>query len=355
MGFWYDKTIKPYLFRKDPEAAHHLAVRGMHLASSVQPLCRLLARLNRPGGRCRPIELFGLHFPNAVGLAAGFDKDGVCWPAAAALGFGHVEIGTVTAQRQPGNPRPRVFRYPQEEAVINRMGFNNDGAEIVAQRLARQPRRRRTVPLGINIGKSRAVGIDDAAEDYLASFRALADHADYITINVSSPNTPDLRLLQESSHLAGLLGTLCEANLHRTQDQGKTRVPLLIKIAPDLSYRQIDALLETAADLGLDGVIATNTTLDRPGPCATMRESGGLSGRPLRTRATDIVRYIHRHTEGKLPIIGVGGIHDLEAAGEKMDAGASLVQIYTGMIYQGPFFARDVARALAHHQRADWI
>ena len=355
MGFWYDKTIKPYLFRKDPETAHHLAVRGMHLASSVRPLCRLMARLNRPGGLCRPIKLFGLQFPNAVGLAAGFDKDGVCWPAAAALGFGHVEIGTVTAQRQPGNPRPRVFRYPAAEAVINRMGFNNDGAEIVARRLARQPRRRRTIPLGINIGKSRAVGIDDAAGDYLASFRALADHADYITINVSSPNTPDLRLLQESSHLAGLLGALCDANLRRTRDEGKRRVPLLIKIAPDLSYRQIDALLETAGDLHLDGVIATNTTLDRPGPCATIRESGGLSGRPLRTRATDIVRYIHRHTEGKLPIIGVGGIHDLEAAGEKMDAGASLVQIYTGMIYQGPFFARDVSRALAHHQRVGWI
>ena len=355
MGFWYEKTIKPFLFRKDPETAHHLAVRGMRTLGALPPLCRLMARANGVSRHCRPIELFGLRFPNAVGLAAGFDKDAVCWQAAAALGFGHVEIGTVTAQRQPGNPRPRVFRYPGEEAVINRMGFNNAGAEIVARRLARHPKKRRAIPLGINIGKSRAVAIDDAAEDYLLSFRALADHADYVTVNVSSPNTPDLRLLQESAHLLGLLRILRDANLSRVSEEGKTRVPILVKIAPDLTYRQIDAILDTVVNLNLDGVIATNTTLARPGRCAALKESGGLSGRPLRNRATDIVRYLHLRTEGNLPIIAVGGIHDLESAGEKLDAGASLVQIYTGMIFQGPFFAREVARALAHRQRTDWI
>ncbi len=355
MGFWYEKTIKPFLFRKDPETAHHLAVRGMRTLGALPPLCRLMARANGLSRHCRPIELFGLRFPNAVGLAAGFDKDAVCWQAAAALGFGHVEIGTVTAQRQPGNPRPRVFRYPGEEAVINRMGFNNAGAEIVARRLTRHPKKRRAIPLGINIGKSRAVAIDDAAEDYLLSFRALADHADYVTVNVSSPNTPDLRLLQESAHLLGLLRVLRDANLSRVSEEGKTRVPILVKIAPDLTYRQIDAILDTVVNLNLDGVIATNTTLARPGRCAALKESGGLSGRPLRNRATDIVRYLHLRTEGNLPIIAVGGIHDLESAGEKLDAGASLVQIYTGMIFQGPFFAREVARALAHRQRTDWI
>ncbi len=352
MELWYEKLVRPVLFRCDAEAAHESAVRAMTMLGRFPPLCRVMERWNQLGKRHRPVRVFGLDFPNAVGLAAGFDKNAECWPAAAALGFGHVEIGTVTGRRQPGNPRPRVVRFPGEEAVINRMGFNNDGADRVARRLSRRRRARRRIPLGINIGKSRVVSIEDAAEDYLYSFEALADYADYFAINVSSPNTPDLRMLQEESYLMNLLSVLKDANDQRAAGNG--RVPILIKISPDLTYRQIDAILGTVIDLGFDGIIATNTTLDRPGTFAEVRESGGLSGRPLRCRATQVINYIHRHTEGRLPIIGVGGILDPESAGEKMDAGATLVQIYTGLIYRGPFFARDAARALSHRQR-EWV
>jgi dihydroorotate dehydrogenase len=288
-----------------------------------------------------------LKFPNAVGLAAGFDKNARAWPAAAALGFGHVEIGTVTALAQPGNPTPRMFRYPPQEAVINRMGFNNDGAEAVAARLATQPGPgQRRIPLGVNLGKSKVTDLERATEDYLASFARLADHADYLVLNVSSPNTPNLRELQDESRLRELLGAVTAANAARAR-----RVPLLLKIAPDLTWPQIDAVLGVIAEFALDGVIATNTTLARPGFFAGVNEAGGLSGAPLRRRATEIINYISRATSGRLPIIGVGGISDPASAGEKLDAGATLVQVYTGMVYRGPFFAADLARALADRQR----
>jgi dihydroorotate dehydrogenase len=299
----------------------------------------------------RPITCFGLQFPNAVGLAAGFDKNGRAWPAAAALGFGHVEIGTVTLEAQPGNPRPRAFRYPDERAVINRMGFNNDGAAAVAHRLASRPGPgRRKIPLGINLGKSKVTSLDKATEDYLGSFRLLADHADYLVVNVSSPNTPGLRELQDAAWLKPLLAALVDENRVRAT-RGKPRRPLLLKIAPDLSFPQIDAALQVIADLELDGIIATNTTLARPGALAEANEAGGLSGAPLRRRSTEIINYISRTTNGRLPIIGVGGIMDEASAAEKLDAGASLVQLYTGLIYRGPFFATEVARALAQRQR----
>jgi dihydroorotate dehydrogenase len=305
-----------------------------------------------PPATHRPVEAFGLKFPNAVGLAAGFDKNAKAWPAAAAMGFGHVEIGTVTAFQQPGNPKPRMFRFPREEAVINRMGFNNHGAEIVAARLARQaPPGKRLIPLGINLGKSKAALLDKAVADYLTSFEKLADHADYIVLNVSSPNTPDLRKLQEEDRLRELLGAIMAANSEREKVAGKGKKPVLLKIAPDLSFRQIDSVLQVIAEFGLNGIIATNTTLARPDSFANCPEAGGLSGRPLQRRATQIIRYISGATAGKLPIIGVGGIHDAESAGEKMDAGATLVQVYTGMIYGGPFFAHDLAVALAERQR----
>jgi dihydroorotate dehydrogenase len=287
-----------------------------------------------------------------VGLAAGFDKNAEAWRAAAALGFGHVEIGTVTAQAQPGNPKPRVFRYPAEEAVINRMGFNNPGAAAVAARLARQPGPgRRRIPLGVNLGKTKAVALDQATADYLASFALLAGHADYLVLNVSSPNTPDLRKLQEEERLRELLGAIVAANRERAARLGQRRVPVLLKIAPDLTWPQIDAVLGAIAEFGLDGIVATNTTLARPGFFATVAETGGLSGAPLRRRSTEIISYIARHTEGHLPIIGSGGIGDPASAGEKLDAGATLVQIYTGMIFRGPFFAREMAWALADRDR----
>ena len=349
MGVFYEKLVRRALFRLDSEHAHEVGVDAMALLGRLPPLCRLLeAWSGLPRSCARPVEAFGLKFPNAVGLAAGFDKNAAAWPAAAALGFGHVEIGTVTALRQPGNDRPRVFRYPAEEAVINRMGFNNDGAEIIAKRLARHagPGRRR-IPLGINLGKSKVAPLDQAVADYLASFALLADHADYLVLNVSSPNTPGLRQLQDVDRLRELLGAISAANRAR----GAGRKPILLKIAPDLSFPQIDAVLATIAEFGLDGLIATNTTLARPGPFAGVREAGGLSGAPLRARATQIIRYIALATGGRLPIIGVGGIMDAAGAGEKLDAGATLVQLYTGLIYRGPFFAAEVARALADRQR----
>ncbi len=347
MGFFYEKTVRPLLFRLDSEKAHERGVTAMALLGRLPPLCRLLEAGTRLPATARPVEAFGLKFPNAVGLAAGFDKNARAWPAAAALGFGHVEIGTVTALAQPGNPQPRMFRYPTEEAVINRMGFNNDGAEAVAARLARQPPvGARRIPLGVNLGKSKVTDLARATEDYLASFARLADHADYLVLNVSSPNTPNLRQLQDESRLRELLGAVTSANRARAR-----RVPVLLKIAPDLTWPQIDAVLGVIAEFALDGVIATNTTLARPGFFASVNEAGGLSGAPLRGRSTEIINYIARVTRGRLPIIGVGGITDAASAGEKLDAGATLVQVYTGMIYRGPFFAAEIASALADRQK----
>ncbi len=356
MGILYERAVRPFLFRSDPEHAHERAMNAMALLARLRPVCAVLEKWAQlEPALARPVELFGLRFPNCVGLAAGFDKNARGWPAAAALGFGHVEIGTITALQQPGNPKPRVFRYPEEEAVINRMGFNNDGAEAVAGRLERQPGPgRRRIPLGINLGKSKAAPLDRAVTDYLASFSKLADHADYLVLNVSSPNTPDLRKLQDEDRLRELLGVITTANRERFAQLGKPRKPVLLKIAPDLSFVQVDAVLSTIAHFGLDGIIATNTTLARTGAFAGVNEAGGLSGRPVRARSTEIIRYISRATGGRLPIIGVGGIHDEAGAGEKMDAGASLVQVYTGMIYRGPFFARDLARALADRQSIHW-
>ena len=353
MGFFYDRLVRPRLVKLVAEHAHELAVNAMARLGAFSPLCRFLeGRTGWSQGLFKPVEVFGLKFPNAVGLAAGFDKNGRAWPAAAALGFGHVEIGTITAQAQEGNPKPRMFRYPAQEAVINRMGFNNEGAEAVARRLASQPGPgRRRIPLGINLGKSKVTDIERATEDYLASFARLADHADYLVLNVSSPNTPNLRQLQDEGRLRELLGAVVAANRDRAALAGKSRRPLLLKIAPDLSFRQIDAVLGVVAEFALDGVIATNTTLARPGFFTGVNEAGGLSGAPLRRRSTEIINYIARATGGRLPIIGVGGIVDEASAGEKLDAGATLVQIYTGMIFRGPFFASELARALAERQR----
>jgi dihydroorotate dehydrogenase len=353
MGFLYDRVVRPRLFHLDSERAHEIGVDALAFLAAFPPVCRILeARHRLPANLARPIEAFGLKFPNAVGLAAGFDKNARAWPAAAALGFGHVEIGTVTAHAQDGNPKPRMFRYPEQEAVINRMGFNNEGAEAVAKRLSRKPGPgKRRIPLGVNLGKSKVTELKFATDDYLASFRVLADHADYLVLNVSSPNTPNLRELQDEDRLRELLGAVTTANRERAKQPGKSRVPLLLKIAPDLSFPQIDAVLGVIAEFSLDGIIATNTTLARPGFFADVNQAGGLSGAPVRRRSTAIINYIARVTNGRLPIIGVGGITDAESAGEKLDAGATLVQVYTGMIYRGPFFAAEVARALAERQR----
>jgi len=353
MGAIYEKILRPFLFRLESERAHEIGVDSMAFLGRISPVCRMMESVVRLSPELfRPVKAFGLHFPNAVGLAAGFDKNARAWPAAAALGFGHVEIGTVTALAQPGNPRPRMFRYPAQQAVINRMGFNNEGSQAVAARLSRQaPPGKRRIPLGVNLGKSSVAEIDRAPEDYLASFARLADHADYVVLNVSSPNTPGLRDLQGESRLRELLSAVTGANLGRPLSGSRARVPILLKIAPDLGFSQIDAVLGVVSDFSLDGLIATNTTLARPGPLSASAEAGGLSGAPLRARSTEIIHYVSRVTQGRLPIIGVGGIADALGAAEKMDAGATLIQVYTGMIYRGPFLAAERARAGADRQR----
>jgi dihydroorotate dehydrogenase len=353
MDFWYEQVLSRVVFLQDPELAHERAVRALKLLASAGPLRRgLEAWAQLSATRHAPVKVFGLEFPNRIGLAAGFDKNAECWEACAALGFGHVEIGTLTAQAQPGNPKPRLFRFPAERAVINRMGFNNEGAAAAAARLARQtPRGRRRIPLGINLGKTKLVELDQAVRDYLASFELLADHADYLVLNVSSPNTPDLRKLQDEERLRELLGAITQASRTRAALPGKARVPVLLKIAPDLSFPQIDSVLQVVTDCGIDGLIATNTTLARPGVFADANQAGGLSGLPLRRRSTQIISYISRATGGRLPLIGVGGIHDAESAAEKLDAGATLVQVYTSMIFRGPFLARELALATSGRDR----
>lgn len=344
----YEQALRRVIFRMDPEQAHELAVLGMAGLAAVRPLNRLVEAMAAvPAWARQPVQCLGLTFPNRIGLAAGFDKNATAWPAAAALGFGHVEIGTVTAQAQPGNARPRVFRYPAQEAVINRMGFNNEGAAAIARRLAKQPGvGARRIPLGVNLGKSKVASLDQATADYLASFAALADYADYVVLNVSSPNTPDLRRLQDEDRLRELLGAVMAANRAR----GAGAKPVLLKIAPDLSFAQIEAVVQAIADFGLAGIIATNTTLARPGALAQGSESGGLSGTPLQRRATEAIAYIANVTHGRLPIIGVGGIMDVRSASEKLDAGATLLQVYTGLIYRGPFFARDLTLGMVQRR-----
>jgi dihydroorotate dehydrogenase len=280
--------------------------------------------------------VFGVRFPNAVGLAAGMDKNGVALPAWPALGFGFVEVGTVTAHAQPGNDRPRLFRLRDSEAVINRMGFNNAGAAALAARL--RALGRLPVPLGISLGKSKVTPIEQAVEDYLTSYELVRPYADYIAVNVSSPNTPGLRTLQDRAHLEAILSALV----------GK--VPVLVKIAPDLTDPAIAEALQACVDHGAAGVIATNTTLGRdglaPADQASAAQAGGLSGRPLTERAHKVVDFVHRETGGTLPIIGVGGILDPDDAVRLVDAGASLVQLYSGFIYRGPALVRAVARAV---------
>src|SRR3954451_13580326 len=320
----YQRIVRPLAFSASAEAAHHAAIRSLSIASSRPALLRLLERFKPPE---RSTAAFGLTFPNPVGLAAGFDKNGVALPAWAALGFGFIEIGTVTARPQLGNPKPRIFRYPEQQALINRLGFNNDGADVIAQRLRvlRESGRWPAVPIGINLGKSKVTPLEDAVEDYLYSYRLLSPFADYVVLNVSSPNTPGLRSLQEHDALEQLLRGVCSENAGRK--------PVLLKIAPDLSLTELEQILCTAAQNGVAGIIATNTTLDHSAIPSGRDETGGLSGRPLRHKATEFVRAIT--AQSKLPVIASGGVIDGESAREKIEAGARLVQVYTGYVYRG--------------------
>lgn len=346
MGLVYQNLVRPLLFRMEPEQAHNFGCRLLRAAPRIPGMCALLRYFSQVR-EDRPVQLFDLEFPNRVGLAAGMDKDGEFPRTVEALGFGHAEVGTVTPLGQPGNLQPRLFRYPETESLINRMGFNNNGAEAMAQRLAREyPKGKRRMPLGVNIGKAKETPLDEAVADYTACFRALADQADYFTVNISSPNTAGLRDLQSAAYLRDLLSALRDENQSNAKRLGRKPHPMLLKIAPDLAFPEIDAVLEILLDLNFSGIIATNTTIARPEPFP-QNEQGGLSGGSfLRNRSREVVNYIHLATSGKLPIIGVGGIDSPESAGAMIDAGASLVQVYTGWIYKGPFLARDLARAL---------
>jgi len=335
-GSLYKKLLRPALFRFDPESVHHFAI------AALGGLCHLPWH-PRPDPRLAR-EVFGIRFPTPIGLAAGFDKNAAVLPAWEKLGFGFVEAGTVTAAGQPGNPRPRIFRLPAQQALINRLGFNNDGAEAVAGRLARLrasggwP----SIPVGLNIGKTKVAAIQEAAADYLFSFEKLFPFADYFVLNVSSPNTPGLRALQGGEALDQLLGVIQGRN--RELSPASRLRPVLLKIAPDLDFPQIEKIIALVEQHGLAGIVATNTTLDHSCLPEALRREGGLSGLPLRARSTEIVRFIASLTA--LPIIAVGGIHDAASAMEKFDAGAALVQLYTGFIYEGPALIGQIASAL---------
>jgi dihydroorotate dehydrogenase len=332
----YERLARPLLFSLGPETAHHLAVGGLRFAARVPLALRAFHSFRPP---LNPRKVFGLTFPHPVGLAAGFDKNGVALPALAALGFGFIEIGTVTARPQPGNPRPRIFRYPEQRALINRLGFNNDGADAVAARLRklRGSGRWPGVPVGINLGKSKATPIDQAADDYLYSFRLLRDFADYIVINVSSPNTPALRTLQEHDALEQLLRIIGKENQI-------ARKRILLKIAPDLSIADLEQIITTCEANDIAGIIATNTTLDHAAIPTASDQAGGLSGLPLREKSTELVRAIAARS--RLPVIASGGIFDATGAREKLEAGAQLLQVYTGYVYRGPGLLREIVEGL---------
>ena len=338
--------IRPVLFRLPPETAHELALKSLNLVLGAEWPRNLVSKRNRQR-YLSPLKRFGLEFSNPIGLAAGFDKNGTAAQALATLGFGFIEVGTVTNQPQPGNPKPRLFRLPKDRALINRLGFNNVGAVQAAENLRRH---RPDCLVGVNIGKSRSVPIEDAIPDYLASFNAVYDVADYIAINVSSPNTPQLRELQRASLLEELLTAL--QNRNRELSGSNPAKPLLVKIAPDLGEAELEQIVEVAARAAVAGIIATNTTVRREGLVTSLTEverygEGGLSGAPLRGRSNEVISSVYELTQGKLPIVGVGGVFTAQDAWEKICAGASLIQLYTGFIYEGPGVAGRINKGLA--------
>ncbi|MHC5774634.1 quinone-dependent dihydroorotate dehydrogenase [Nostoc sp.] len=353
----YKFAIRPLLFnlvKTDSEWLQQQTIRNFSWLSQTanrppaswvnqslkQSLCLYDSRLEQ--------NLFGLNFPNPVGLAAGFDKDGVAAGIWSNLGFGFAELGTVTFHAQPGNPRPRLFRLPLDKAALNRMGFNNRGAAAMAARLAQEKQElTQSIPIGINLGKSKVTPLEAAAQDYLDSFRLLKDLGDYFVVNVSSPNTPGLRSLQDASMLSAILELL--------QQENTTQKPIFVKIAPDLEWEAIADIITLAKTYQLAGIIATNTTIRRDGlktqvidqtGKSPQDEAGGISGEPLRDRSTEVIRFIWQQTQGQIPIIGVGGIFSPEDAWEKITAGASLIQVYTGWIYEGPLMVRRILQGL---------
>ena len=339
----YKQLIKPIFFRYSPEKIHHTVFSLLRNSLRIPPVKCLFSRLFVYKHKSLEREVFGLKFQNPVGLAAGFDKDAQLYNELASLGFGFIEIGTVTPKAQDGNPKPRLFRVPEDEGLINRMGFNNEGVEATVERLKKK---KTNVLIGGNIGKNKVTPNENATDDYVISFGALFSYVDYFVVNVSSPNTPGLRDLQEKEPLKKLLSTLQDLN-----NKKEKRKPILLKIAPDLTDSQLDDIVEIVNDTKIDGVIAANTTISREGLKTPKSEieaigNGGLSGRPLTKRSTEVVRYLHTKSNGSFPIIGVGGIHSPEDAIEKLKAGASLIQIFSGFIYEGPGLVKAINKEL---------
>lgn len=339
------RLIKPLFFQFEPEKVHHFVVKQLKWFHAHFPLGKTLLRssfdVNIKG---LEREVFGIKFRNPVGLAAGFDKNGEYIEALSALGFGFIEVGTVTPLPQPGNEQPRMFRLQEDSAIINRMGFNNKGVDTLAERLRLLKSKDSSIVVGGNIGKNKNTPNEDAVNDYIKCFDRLFDVVDYFVVNVSSPNTPGLRALQEKEPLMHILNTLQQRN--KKNDISR---PILLKIAPDLTNEQLDDIVEIVMETGIAGVIATNTTIDRSGLNTkepVLSEAGGLSGKPLTKRSTEVVRYLSEKSNKAFPIIGVGGIHSPEDAKEKLDAGASLVQLYTGFIYEGPGIAKRICKEL---------
>jgi dihydroorotate dehydrogenase len=361
MSWLYRHLVRPVLFAQEAEQVHDRTMGALAWASRHELACDVLRSFfDAPQ---LPIELFGLKFPNPVGLAAGMDKYGAALPAWPALGFGFSELGGVTRQAQPGNPTPRIFRAVEEEAIVNRMGFNNPGAEALAQRLVawRAIGRWPDHPVGINLGKSKSTPLEKAAKDYAESFRTLLPLVDFFVVNVSSPNTPNLRQLQDKTALDEILAALQQDQSPKSKVQSpksdqRAAKPILVKVAPDLSFEALDEILEVAAARQIAGIVATNTTITRPETTdADLKriyaEPGGLSGRPLRSRSTEIIRHLYKQSRGSLPIIGVGGIFDATDAWEKITAGASLVQIYTGLVYEGPGVVKAIVTGLLERMK----
>ncbi|HET7274419.1 MAG TPA: quinone-dependent dihydroorotate dehydrogenase [Longimicrobiaceae bacterium] len=353
----YYTILRNALFTLPPEAAHEAATTALGVAAASEGARRLLRGLHSVDDPALAVSRWGIDFPNPVGVAAGFDKAGTLFNPLSALGFGFVEIGTITASAQPGNPRPRLFRLPTDEALLNRMGFNNPGAEAVARSLAGS----KVEPvLGINLGKSKVTPIEDATDDYLRSLELLEVYGDYIVVNVSSPNTPGLRSLQDARPLRELLRSLGKRATELAVARGGTARPLLLKIAPDLTDQQIGEAVDIACEEGVAGIIAVNTTISRAGLLTDSAEvdamgAGGISGAPIRQRAQEVVGRIYHRTAGELPIIGVGGIRSAADAWDRILAGASLIQLYTGFIYGGPGIAHEINRGLSERMAREGV
>lgn len=342
----YKKLVFPVLRCFDAESVHDWTVRLLEYSQDSKLGQSLVRKLAGEYPR-RPVELFGLTFPNELGVAAGFDKDIRIVSGLSLLGFGHVEVGTLTPQPQRGNPRPRIFRLQEDQAIVNRMGFPNCGVADAVGRLQSFYDLQNRPIIGISLGKQKNTPLSDAAADYRQVMKSVYPFADYLTVNVSSPNTPGLRELQGRGYLQELILPIMKDNHDLAKGHGLKTKPVLLKIAPDLTWQQLDEILEVAEENGISGIIATNTTLARNSLTSAGKiEKGGLSGRPLCKRCDEIIEYIHKYTSGHLPIIGVGGVFTVEDVVAKLEAGASLVQVYTGLVYEGPGMAGDILRLL---------